>query len=88
MDRTEELAETFPIIQHEATGVDCCGCIVVTSRGVDAELTCNEYGAVVGVINTGKCGATGAVPVITRWLGLPFPFPTVTAPRSLATRSS
>jgi hypothetical protein len=51
MEKPGELADLFPIIPHEAIGVDCCGCIVVTVRGADAELTRNECGAVVGVIN-------------------------------------
>ena len=45
-----EFDSNFPIIPHEATGVDCCGCIVVSVTGNDAELRCNECGAVVGVI--------------------------------------
>ena len=36
------LENDFPIIPHESTGVDCCGCIVVKVRGTDAELQCNR----------------------------------------------
>jgi hypothetical protein len=43
----------FPIIPHESAGLDCCGCIVVRVQGNDAELVCNECGAVVGVVNSG-----------------------------------
>ena len=32
----------MPIIPHSATGADCCGCIIVTVTGTDAELSCNE----------------------------------------------
>lgn len=46
-----EIMDDFPTIPHEAAGVDCCGCIVVKVLGNDAELSCNECGAVVGVIN-------------------------------------
>lgn len=46
-----ELTEVFPIIPHKTAGVDCSGCIVVNVRGNDAELSCNQCGAVVGVIN-------------------------------------
>ena len=46
----DSLEARFPILAHEAAGVDCCGCIVVKVHGKDAELTCNECGAVVGVI--------------------------------------
>ena len=45
------LEESFPIIAHESTGVDCCGCIIVKVQGSNAELCCNECGAVVGVMN-------------------------------------
>jgi hypothetical protein len=44
------LEAAFPIIAHEATGADCCGCIVVKVSGKDVELRCNECGAVVGVV--------------------------------------
>jgi hypothetical protein len=47
----DDALKDFPIIPHEATGVDCCGCIVVNVRGNDAELMCNECDAVVGVVN-------------------------------------
>jgi hypothetical protein len=47
------LENDFPIIPHESTGVDCCGCIVVKVRGTDAELQCNECGVVVGVVQVG-----------------------------------
>jgi hypothetical protein len=42
----------LPIISHEATGIDCCGCIIEKVTGNDAELVCNECGAVVGVVHT------------------------------------
>jgi hypothetical protein len=47
MDRLEG---DFPIVPHESTGADCCGCIIVKMTGRDAELRCNECGAVVGVV--------------------------------------
>ena len=43
----------FPIIPHESTGADCCGCIVKRVTGKDAELRCNECGAEVGVVQVG-----------------------------------
>jgi hypothetical protein len=46
----DEIQARFPVISHGATG-DCCGCIVVTVRGRDAELSCNECGVVVGVVD-------------------------------------
>jgi len=48
-----EFDRTFPILAHESTGADCCGCIVVRVTGTDAELLCNEWGAVVGVVHVG-----------------------------------
>ena len=47
----DDLNNTLPIIPHESAGVDCCGCIVVVVRGNDAELMCDECGAIVGVVN-------------------------------------
>jgi len=47
-----DLPNAFPHIPHESAGVDCCGCIVPKVLGNDAELRCNECGAVVGVVNT------------------------------------
>ena len=36
-----------PIIPHEdVADVDCCGCLFVQVRGEQAEITCNECGAV------------------------------------------
>jgi hypothetical protein len=41
----------FPIVPHElATGADCCGCLIVQLRGDQAEITCNECGAVVRTV--------------------------------------
>jgi hypothetical protein len=51
MGRQIEMTD-FPIIPHSAAGIDCCGCIVVNVRGKDAELSCNECGAVLGVIDS------------------------------------
>lgn len=42
--------DSFPTILHSSTGVKCRGYIVATSNGSDVELTCNECGAVVGVM--------------------------------------
>jgi hypothetical protein len=41
----------FLIVPHEvATGADCCGCLVVHVRGDQADITCNECGAVVRTV--------------------------------------
>jgi hypothetical protein len=38
----------FPVVAHEvATGANCCGCLVVQVRGDQADITCNECGAVI-----------------------------------------
>jgi hypothetical protein len=49
----DNLSDVFPIIPHESAGAECCGCIIVTVRRNDAELRCNECGAVVGVVHVG-----------------------------------
>jgi hypothetical protein len=48
----------FPIIPHEvATGADCCGCLIVQVRSDQADITCNECGAVVRTVNAGLASA-------------------------------
>jgi hypothetical protein len=49
-DISDDLTGSMPIVPHETTGVDCCGCIVAAVDGNNVELRCNECGAVVGVI--------------------------------------
>ena len=40
--------ERYPIVPHElAGGGECCGCLVVSLRGTEADLKCNECGATV-----------------------------------------
>jgi len=51
--RPDDLNNRFPIIPHEAAGVDCHGCIIVKVHGTNAELVCNECGQSVGVIHAG-----------------------------------
>jgi len=46
-------AVALVVQQTEPAGVDRSGCIVGTVTGNDAELTCNECGAVVGVVQVG-----------------------------------
>jgi hypothetical protein len=41
----------LPIVPHEFVGgVDCCGCLIVGEREGQADLTCNECGAVVSTV--------------------------------------
>jgi hypothetical protein len=40
----------FPIIPHESTGADCCGCLIVQVRGDRADIICNECGIVVRTV--------------------------------------
>jgi hypothetical protein len=49
-DLSEGLTGRMPIVAHEDTAVDCCGCIVARVDGANVELQCNECGAVVGVV--------------------------------------
>ena len=37
--------QNLPIILHEVA--DCCGCLIVRVRGDQADITCNECGAVI-----------------------------------------
>jgi hypothetical protein len=37
-------------VAHESAGVDCFGCIIAAVEGRNVELRCNEFGAVVGVV--------------------------------------
>ncbi len=46
-----DLTSDFPIIPHETTGADCCGCLVVKIQGTNAVLSCNECNAVVGTLH-------------------------------------
>ena len=51
--------EPYPIIPHEdVEKVDCCGCLVVVERGDQADLTCNECGAVVRTVPADKAVST------------------------------
>ena len=54
MDSLHE--DAFPIIPHESTGADCCGCIIVKVTGNDAELKCNESGVLSALFTLGFCG--------------------------------
>jgi hypothetical protein len=41
----------FLIVPHEvATGADCCGCLIVQVRDDQADITCNECGAVIRTV--------------------------------------
>jgi hypothetical protein len=50
--------QDLPIIPHEvATGADCCGCLIVRVRGEQADITCNECGAVVRTVPVERVSA-------------------------------
>jgi hypothetical protein len=41
----------LPIVPHEFVGgKDCCGCLVAEFRGDEADLVCNECGAVIKTV--------------------------------------
>jgi hypothetical protein len=43
--------DNFPINPHEhVADVDCCGCLMVRVREDQADILCNEYGAVVRTV--------------------------------------
>ena len=39
--------EDLPIVPHEVTGADCCGCLIVDVDGDQATILCNECGAII-----------------------------------------
>jgi hypothetical protein len=48
----------YPIIPHEdVEKVDCSGCLFVEFRGVEADITCNECGAVVRTVPVERAAA-------------------------------
>lgn len=55
------LNEVLPIVPHELTGAECCGCITAAINGETVKLVCNECGAVVGIVDLG---------ILTQLLGL------------------
>jgi hypothetical protein len=43
--------QDYPIIPHESVEkVDCCGCLFVQVRGDQADIVCNECGAVIRTV--------------------------------------
>src|SRR5207253_2792071 len=41
----------LPIVPHEHVAqVDCCGCLMVQTRGNQAEILCNECGAIIRTV--------------------------------------
>ncbi|MFZ0589611.1 MAG: hypothetical protein WAM39_03960 [Bryobacteraceae bacterium] len=43
--------DALPVILHEwVGGEDCCGCLVAVTRGEEADLICNECGALIQTI--------------------------------------
>jgi hypothetical protein len=41
----------LPIVPHEvATGANCCGCLIIQVRGDQADITCNECGALIRTV--------------------------------------
>ena len=39
----------LPIVPH---GGDCCGCLLAVERGEEADLVCNECGAIIATVPT------------------------------------
>ena len=46
-DPVADINEHGPIIPHESLGADCCGCLMVRTRGDQADVICNECGALI-----------------------------------------
>jgi hypothetical protein len=50
--------DDLPIIPHEdIADVDCCGCLMVRVRGGEADILCNECGAVIRTLAVGDVEA-------------------------------
>ena len=53
MDEADQVDDRFkfPIVPHQLAGdPDCCGCIFPVFRGNEADITCNECGAIVKTV--------------------------------------
>ena len=48
---SDELTGRMPVVAHEDTGAECCGCIVAAVDGTDVELRFNECGVVVSIVH-------------------------------------
>lgn len=46
-----------PMVPHEDPGADCCGFIIAELRGTEADLVCNECGAVVATVPADRIDA-------------------------------
>ena len=45
------IEQDFPVIPHEdLADVDCCGCLFVQVHGDEADITCNECGALIRTV--------------------------------------
>jgi hypothetical protein len=48
----------YPIIPHEdVADVDCCGCLFVKLQGNEADIACNECGAVIRTVPASEAAA-------------------------------
>jgi hypothetical protein len=41
------MVEPKTIIPHDSLGADCCGCLMAVMRGDEADVVCNERGALI-----------------------------------------
>jgi hypothetical protein len=46
----QEIKDWVPIIPHVSLGTDCCGCLVVRVNNDEADIVCNECGAVIRTV--------------------------------------
>lgn len=61
--------QDIPIIPHElATETDCCGCLIVQVRGDQADIICNECGAVIRTVPVERAAAVLLAMVLARAL--------------------
>jgi uncharacterized Zn finger protein len=46
----ERHSSRIPAVPHEQLGVECCGCLVVHLRGLEAIIRCNECGEIIHTV--------------------------------------
>jgi hypothetical protein len=51
--------DSLPILPHEnVADVDCCGCLIIRTRQDQADIVCNECGALILTVALGEVEAT------------------------------
>ena len=57
--RLRSVAPEYPILAHADSGnPDCCGCVSPVNRGEEADIVCNECGAIIQTVLSAELGRT------------------------------